>query len=109
MQFWQQDEALSELKAQLHLAVSDRVPVEEARRHTEQHTSPPLPSQAPRKTSWFGRKAAPAPEPVQQVRPATSPVTVDVQMDEIHFRSETEYGLYETLRARAVVVNVDIR
>lgn len=109
MQFWQQDEALSELKAQLHLTVSDRVPVEEARRPTEQVTSPLPPPQAPRKTSWFGRKAAPAPEPVREVRPALSPVTVVVQMDEIHFRSETEYGLYETLRARVVVVIVDIR
>lgn len=112
MQFWQQDEALSELKSQLHLAVSDGVSVGGSQHTAEQYASPPLPPpppQAPRKTSWFGRKSAQAPQPVQQVRtPAASPVTVDVQMDEIHFRSETEYGLYETLRARAVVVNVDI-
>jgi len=105
-QFWSQDEALHELQVQLRNAVSDGRPVETAQRPQE-HIAPLPPP--PKKSSWFGRKAAKAPEPLQEGRPAESPVMVDVRLDELHFRSETEYGLYETLRARVVLATVDVR
>jgi hypothetical protein len=107
-QFWTQDEALRELQAQLQSAISDGVPAESMRRRTDHTTNlPPLPP--PRKTLWFGRKASKMPEPAQEVQNATSPDMVDVRLDELHFRSETEYGLYETLRARVVLATVDVR
>jgi hypothetical protein len=43
------------------------------------------------------------------MQPVMLPVRVDVQLDEIHFRTETEYGLYETLRAKVVLAVVDVR
>lgn len=107
-QFWSQDEALSELKVQLWRAVSDGMPAEPVREPPREPVPTPLP---PKKSSWFGRKSSKVPETVQETRalPAPSPATVDVQLDEAHFRSETEYGLYETLRARVVVATVDVR
>jgi hypothetical protein len=101
-QFWQQDEVLSELKAQLHNAVSDGMP----RRHLEAIALPPPP---PQKTSWFGRKSSKTAVPVRAEVPSACPVTVGVHLDKINFRSETEYGLYETLRVKVVVAVVDVR
>ncbi|KAM0714782.1 hypothetical protein Q7P37_009246 [Cladosporium fusiforme] len=104
-QFWAQDEALSELKAQLLHAVSDGMPVESTREQPREE-----PMQPPKKTSWFGRKASKGPEIMREVRPiAASPVKVGVELDEIYFRSETEYGLYETLRVKVVRATVDVR
>jgi hypothetical protein len=107
-QFWTQDEALRELQVQLQNAISDGVPAETMQRHTGHTTNLPLPP-PPRKTSWFGRKASKMPEPVQEMQRAASPDMVDVRLDELHFRSETEYGLYETLRARVILATVDVR
>lgn len=105
MQFWSQQEALSELRMQLHRAVADDLP---APPRQEQPEVSPLPP--PKKTSWFGRKPSKAAaEPAQLPQPVVSPVEVDVQVDEIYFRSETEYGLYETLRVKVVVATVDVR
>ena len=102
-QFWQQDEVLSELRVQLHNAVSDGMP----RQHPEAIALPP--PAPPQKTSWFGRKSSKTAVPVRAEVPVACPVTVDVHLDEIHFRSETEYGLYETLRAKVVMATVDVR
>lgn len=102
-QFWQQDEVLSELRAQLHNAVSDGLP----RQYPDAITLPPPPP--PQKSSWFGRKSSKAAVPVRAELPTVCPVSVDVHLDEINFRSETEYGLYETLRAKVVMVVVDVR
>jgi hypothetical protein len=107
-QFWTQDEALRELQVQLQNAISDGMPSETMRRHTD-HTTYLPPPPPPRKTSWFGRKALKMPESAPQVHNATVPQMVDVRLDELHFRSETEYGLYETLRARVVLATVDVR
>lgn len=109
-QFWSQDEALSELQTQLWRAVSDGMPVEPVTEQPRQII--PQPPPPPKKSSWFGRKSSKTPEVVHEVQPASSsscPVTVDVQLDEVHFRSETEFGLYETLRAKAVIATVVIR
>jgi hypothetical protein len=107
-QFWTQDEALRELQVQLQNAISEGAPAQTMRRHTGHTTNLPPPP-PPRKTSWFGRKASKMPESVQEMQCAASPDVVDVRLDELHFRSETEYGLYETLRARVVLVTVDVR
>jgi hypothetical protein len=101
-QFWQQNEVLSELRAQLHNASSDGIP----RQHSEIIDLPPPP---PQKTSWFGRKSSKAVVPVRAEVPAACPVTVHVLLDEINFRSETEYGLFETFRAKVVMAVVDVR
>jgi hypothetical protein len=105
MQFWQQEEALSELRAQLWHAVTDGIPVEPVPVHLEERPLPP-----PKKSSWFGRNSSKAPLAPQRAQPTpVSPVTVDVRLDDVHFRSETEFGLYETLRARVVMAMVDVR
>jgi len=107
-QFWQQDEVLYELKVQLHNAVSDGIPAERMRQHAEAIALPPPPP-PPQKTSWFGRKSSKAAVPVREEVSVVSPVTVEVHLDEVHFRSETEYGLYETLRAKVVMAVIDVR
>lgn len=104
-QFWQQDEVLYELRVQLRNAVSDGMPIEGMRQHPVVALQPP----PPQKSSWFGRKSSKAAVPVREEVPAVWPVTVDVHLDEVHFRSETEYGLYETLRAKVVMAVVDVR
>lgn len=104
-QFWQQDEVLYELKVQLHNAISDGIPADRMRHHAEAIALPP----PPRKTSWFGRKSSKAAVPVREQVSVVSPVSVEVHLDEVHFRSETEYGLYETLRAKVVVAIIDVR
>lgn len=101
-QFWQQDEVLSELKVQLHNAISDGMP----RHRPEVIALPPPP---PQKSSWFGRKSSKTAVPIRAEVPAACPVTVNVHLDEINFRSETEYGLFETLRAKVVMAIVDVR
>ena len=104
-QFWQQDEVLYELRSQLRNAVSDGMPVERMRQDPVVAVPPP----PPQKSSWFGRKSSKAAVPVREEVPAACPVTVDVHLDEVHFRYETEYGLYETLRAKVVMAVVDVR
>jgi hypothetical protein len=106
-QFWQQDEVLYELRMQLRNAVSDGIPAERMLQHSEAIALPPPPP--PQKTSWFGRKSSKAAIPVREEVSVVCPVTVDVHLDEVHFRSETEYGLYETLRAKVVMAVVDVR
>lgn len=103
MQFWSQDEALAELKVQLRDIVSDGMPAEIGQERQEKTVLPPT-----RKTSWFGRKPSKAAVPTREPQPAACLVKVNVQLDEIYFRSETEYGLYETSRAQVIGVTVQI-
>ena len=105
-QFWQQDEVLHELKVQLHNAISDGIPAERMRQHEEAVAVPPP---QPQKTSWFGRKSSKAAVPVREQVSVVSPITVEVHLDEVHFRSETEYGLYETLRVKVVMALIDVQ
>jgi hypothetical protein len=100
VQFWLQEEALAELRVQMHIAVSDGVPAE---RVVEQLPTKPQPE---KKASWFGRKKSKAPEPVQM---AVATSSVVVQSDVIYCRSETEHGLYETHEVKVVMVVVDLR
>ncbi|TKA23152.1 hypothetical protein B0A50_07182 [Salinomyces thailandicus] len=102
LEFWVQKQALDLLQEQMLDAVSDNLPATPV-----EIPLPPIePPQA--RTSFFGRKASKATVEVQKpVRP--EPVTVQVELDEVYFRTETEYGLMETLRKRAVIVNVVVR
>ena len=100
-EFWAQKEALDLLQDQMLAAISDGLPAPPV-----QVTLPPR-EPAQRKPSLFGRKASKAPEVKQPPRPP--PVTVQAQLDEVYFRTETEYGLLETLRRRAIVVTVEVR
>lgn len=70
----------------------------------------PLPTRelpAARKSSFFGRKHTKAAE--SKVPTEVAPVTVNAGRDEINFRSETEFGLYETVRKQAVIISVVVR
>lgn len=103
-QFWAQEEALKLLQEQMLLEIAGEMPkpvVEE-----------PLPSRpvVQSKSSFWGRKQSKAPEPPRVVATSSrAPVTVDVHMEHVNFRTETEYGLYETLRGRAVMAVVIVR
>lgn len=103
-EFWMQAEALLLLQEQLWTAVAGAMP------RTEAEQLPPPTSPGQSKSSRFGRKSKKEPDPTTTTSVASKPpVTVEVQLDDIHFRSETEYGLYETVSARAVLVVVDVR
>ena len=62
------------------------------------------------KSSFWGRKQKVREASPEQARKVEKPpVSVDVQLDEVHFRTETDFGLYETLRGRCVVIEVEVR
>ena len=71
---------------------------------------PAVLTQAPAvKSSFWSRKQSKSPAIAAASSPPRLPVAVDVQLDEAHFRTETAYGLYETLRTRALLVVVEVR
>lgn len=103
-QFWTQQEALDLLRDHVLSAVAGDMP-----KPFIQRTLPDRPPPQA-KTSLFGRKPGkstelPKPAPVLQQLPAV----VDVQLDQVNFRRENEYGLFETTRGRAVVMMIDVR
>ena len=80
------------------------VPAELAPVYLEERPPPPL-----KKSSWlFGRNNSKAPEVIPRVQPP-KPSPVTVELDDVHFRSESEFGILETNRARVVMVMVDVR
>ncbi|GIZ49060.1 hypothetical protein CKM354_001210000 [Cercospora kikuchii] len=101
-QFWSQDEALSLLKTQMLTELGGSPAT-----HRIRETLPERPREQPK--SFWGRKSNKpmAFDPVM-VAPAPS-VTVEVEMDQVSFRSETEFGLYETMRGRGVLMKVHIQ
>jgi hypothetical protein len=103
-QFWLQEKVLPELREQLHQAVMAGVPAQSAPVYLEERSPLPL-----KKSSWlFGRNGSKAPEVLPRVQlPKSYPVTVE--LDDVHFRFETEFGLYTTKPARVVLVMVDVR
>ncbi|PPJ54348.1 hypothetical protein CBER1_07108 [Cercospora berteroae] len=102
-QFWSQDEALSLLRDQMSTELGGDPPMRPMR-----ETLPERPSEQP-KSSFWGRKSNKpiAGKPVAVAPPP--PVTVEVEMDQVNFRTETEFGLYETVRGRGVLMTVYIR
>ena len=105
MEFWTQDEARRELRVQMLAAISDDLPARIAEPSLPERTAP-TPSV---RSSFFSRKQSKAPTVAMQAAPVKAPVAVDVQLEEAHFRGETEYGLYETQRCRGLLVDVDVR
>lgn len=102
-EFWNQQEALTELHDQMLAELVGDQPQLGEQPLPERPAAPPAV-----KSSFWGRRLSKMPE-VKPAMKAKAPVTVDVQMEQVHFRSENEYGLYETLRSRAVVMVVDVR
>lgn len=104
LEFWTQREAISSLETQLLAAVADDLPAPSI-------TQPlPLPEAPPKKSSMFGRRAVKASPSLSRPQTAdTSPVKVKAQLSETNFRDENEYGLYETVRGRALLVSVQVR
>ncbi|KAK3710929.1 hypothetical protein LTR37_009950 [Vermiconidia calcicola] len=100
LEFWIQQEARDELQRQMRTAVSDTVGTSIAPPSIPHRPVAPPPA----KLSFFGRKQIKAPVTRNPPKPAEASVSVDVQLDELHFRRETEYGLYETLRGRCVLL-----
>jgi len=105
LEFWTQEEARKELQSEMLAAISDGLPAKAFEAPLPER--PTLSSSS--KSSFFGRKQGKAPAAPVQATPVKPPVVVDVQLDEVHFRAETEYGLYETLRCRCLLVTVEVR
>ncbi|KAH9845825.1 hypothetical protein Tdes44962_MAKER00035 [Teratosphaeria destructans] len=104
LEFWSQKEALSLLRDQL-LASLDGLP------NSRIAATPPLPPRSPmrNKSSFFSRKQAKAPqEPPKMAEAAKAPVMVEVMLDVVNFRGENDFGLYETLQEKAVLVRVEV-
>jgi hypothetical protein len=100
-QFWTQPEALEELQKLLYFAIAGEAPVQPVEQR------PLLPKKPPR-SSWFGRKSSSTIDQIPVAAPAKPPVSVDVQLKEVHFRTANDYGLYETTRARAILTTVEL-
>ncbi|KAK4613586.1 hypothetical protein CLAFUW4_09459 [Fulvia fulva] len=104
-QFWSQQEALDLLRDQTLVAVAGDVP-------TPLPMVEPLPERPaqPKRSSFWGRKSS---QPTGPSKPAPKqskpPVSVEVQSEQANFRTETEYGLYETVCGRTVLLVVDVR
>nr|POE65373.1 hypothetical protein CFP56_73018 [Quercus suber] len=104
MEFWAQDAALMTLRQQFLAAISSDIPA------LPEPVGPTLPNPpATNKSSWLGRKQSKTPNRQPSAASVKPPVTVQVSLDEAHFRSETEYGLYQTLRGRCVLVVIELR
>lgn len=79
-----------------------------------QPVSPALPQKEqapePKKVSLFSKKGKQR-RPVEHPSHTSQqpPVTVLVELDDAYFRTETEYGLMETLRKRAVTIRIEVR
>lgn len=103
-EFWTQQEALQELHDQmLGELVGDQPQLAE-------QPLPERPAPPPAvKASFWGKKQSKGRQEVSVAKPVKAPVTVDVQTEQVNFRTENEYGLYETLRSRAVMMAVDVR
>lgn len=100
-EFWTQEEVRSLLQEQTLAAVQDQMP------KTDAVEDLPLPVCPPKRSFW-ARKQSKAPVPMTSARPSRPPVTVKVDRDEFSFRDQTRYGLFETLRARALLLTVEV-
>lgn len=104
-QFWTQQEVIELLREQILAAVADKMP-----KSKSVHETPlPVRPEPEAKSSFWSRKQSKAPAHTPAAQPTIPPVTVEVQQDQFSFRAETQYGLFETLLARAVLVTVDVK
>ncbi|USW56015.1 hypothetical protein Slin15195_G093340 [Septoria linicola] len=100
--FWSQSEAIALLRDQMLKELGGEtvaVPVREA--------LPQRPVE-PSRSSFWGRKPSRVVE-TKPARPTTPPVTVDIELDQVNFRTENDYGLYETIRGKGLLMSVVIR
>lgn len=68
-----------------------------------QEVLPERPAIEQTRSSFWGRKSSKVQvQESKSVRPVTPPVRVEVEMDQVNFRTETDFGLYETLRGKGV-------
>lgn len=104
-QFWTQEEVIALLRLQTLDAVADEVPKPE----DVENMALPVRSTSKPQLSFWSRRQSKAPVPMSTALPSRPPVTVDIEQDMFSFRAETRYGLFETRRARAVLVTVDVR
>jgi len=104
VEFWTQKEALGQLQFQILAAISEVAPPSMPERSLPMRD--PLPNNKP---SLFGRKhgrlLGQRPEP----QSGQASIFVDVKLDEIYFRKESNFGLLETVSGRVVVVSVEVK
>lgn len=96
-EFWQQPEALSDLRKILRASFAT----------SDNDNAVELPTRPVEKTSrgFFGKKS----KPVASAPPKRPQVQVDADHEDICYRVESEFGLYETAAKSAVVVRVDTK
>jgi hypothetical protein len=111
-QFWEQSEVLDTLRSILEneLATSSLFsPSPSADEAYSQSELPPRPEKAPRSFSLFGRKPTPKPQaPSLTKKPAPS-IKVCVGLEEVCYRTCSDFGLYETISRPAVIIRVETR
>lgn len=103
-EFWQQQEAVALLQERTLDAVSDSVVLPPVQTSLPLREQPALATKRP----LFGSRSN-LPQ-VEQSRPLVQmpPVTVSVKLEEVYFRTETAYGLMETLRRNALLLAVQV-
>jgi hypothetical protein len=116
-EFWEQEEVLDTLRVILsnELATSSEFSSPKAVERTAtsdsiQDTSPlpPRPDKAPRSFSLFGKRPTPTPQ-TQTPAPVKKPeplIRVTIGLEEACYRITSDFGLYETISRRAVIVRV---
>ncbi|KAF7190602.1 hypothetical protein HII31_07761 [Pseudocercospora fuligena] len=100
--FWTQQEALDLLQRHMYAEVAGDVPSPAMEESLPQRTV----SQS--KSSWFGGRKQVKPATTKVNVPPKSPVRVEVELETVNFRTVTEYGLYETIRGRGVLLTVHV-
>lgn len=104
LDFWAQPQSVEALKKRL----IDEVGGDAVTSEVEEEPLP-LKGLAVRRKGRLmsGHKEVSASTPEDTSRRATS-IRVDVKLDELHVRTETPFGLYETATGRALFIRVDM-
>ena len=100
--FWTQQEAVDLLQRQMYAEVAGNAPNSAMEESLPQRTVPQP------KSSWFGGRKQTKPAATKVNVPPKSPVRVEVELETVNFRTVTEYGLYETIRGRGVLLTVHV-
>jgi hypothetical protein len=100
-EFWNQPETLRDLQRLL----TTSIPSSSFYEPEEQLPVRPAPVQISR--SFFGRKKAGSPS--QPVIPKRQHIDVKVASEDMCYRVENDFGLYETIARPAIVIRVDTK
>ncbi|QIW98476.1 hypothetical protein AMS68_003994 [Peltaster fructicola] len=104
--FWSQAVVVAELQRQLIAAVSTEDEVVEPAQSAEPEVQQ---LKLNRASSWLSRRTQKQTVTQSVVRQAKRlPISVSIVWDDLHSRSESEYGLFETKRAKAVFIIIDV-